>query len=184
MKKPPQSIMTDQDPWITEPISKEFPLTKHAFCIWHITAKFSGWFTAILSKQYSYSCMDFYKLYKLDSCEEFEHQWPQVIVKYDILMNKHVNALYQIKHFWVPCYLRGHFFGGMATTGRSESINAFIKRFVSSHINLIQFIKQVSYYLLLISLSVKFVLVIFSYFLIFVYHTKAFLIYFLFVILG
>ena len=128
--------------------------------------------------------MDFYKLYKLDSCEEFEHQWPQVIAKHDIFMNKHVNGLYQIKHFWVPCYLRGHFFCGMTTTRRSESINAFIKRFVSSHINLNQFIKQVSYYLLLISLSVKFVLVIFLYFVIFVCHTKAFLIYFLFVILG
>jgi hypothetical protein len=45
MNKPPQSILTDQDPWITEPISKEFPSTKHAFCIWHITAKFSSWFS-------------------------------------------------------------------------------------------------------------------------------------------
>ena len=71
--------------------------------------------------------MDFYKLYKLDSCEEFEQQWLQVIAKYDMCMNKHVIGLYQIKHFWVPCYLGGYFFGGMTTTGRSESINAFIK---------------------------------------------------------
>jgi hypothetical protein len=60
--------------------------------------------------------MDFYKLYELDSCEEFEHQWFQVIAKYDMLMNKHVNELYQIKQFWVPCYLRGYFFSGMSTT--------------------------------------------------------------------
>ncbi|XP_056693201.1 protein FAR1-RELATED SEQUENCE 11 [Spinacia oleracea] len=32
---------------------------------------------------------------------------------------------------------------GMITTGRSESINAFIKRFVSSHISLTEFVKQV-----------------------------------------
>ena len=70
--------------------------------------------------------------------------------KYDMLTNKHVIGLYQIKYIWVPCYLRGHFFGGMKTTGRSESINAFIKRFVSSHINLMQLIKQVSQYLPLI----------------------------------
>ena len=145
MKKKPKSMLTDQDPWITKAISKELSLTKHAFCIWHITAKFSGWFTSILRNQYSNWCMDFYKLYKLDSCEEFENQWPQVIAKYDMLVNKHVNGLYQIKHFWVPCYLREYFFGGMTTTGRSESINAFIKRFVSSHISLIQFVKQVSH---------------------------------------
>ena len=143
--------MTNQDLWITDAISKELPATKHAFCIWQITAKFSGWFTSILRTQYSNRCMDFYKLYKLESCEEFDDQWLQVMTKYDMLSNKHVIGLYQIKHFWVPCYLRGHCFGGMTTTGRSESINAFIKWFVSFHTNLIQLIKQVSHYLPLIS---------------------------------
>ncbi|KAL4644214.1 hypothetical protein ACB092_02G147900 [Castanea dentata] len=140
MKKQPTTILTDQNPWIMEAISKELPLTKHAFCIWHITTKFSGWFTSILRNQYSNWYIEFYKL---DSCEEFENQWTQVMEKYDMLTNNHVIGLYQIKHFWVPCYLRGHFFGGMTTTERSGSTNAFIKWFVSSHINLIQLIKQV-----------------------------------------
>ncbi|GAA0176266.1 hypothetical protein LIER_29287 [Lithospermum erythrorhizon] len=68
MKHPPKTILTDQDPWMTEAIAREMPSTKHAFCIWHITSKFSG---------------------------------------------------------------------------RSESINAFIKRFVSSHSTLVQLMKQV-----------------------------------------
>ena len=71
-----------------------------AFCIWHITTKFSGWFTAILCSQYSNWYTDFYKLYKLESCEEFEHQWSQVMAKYDMFTNKHVSGLYQIKHFF------------------------------------------------------------------------------------
>ena len=166
MRNQPKAILTDQDPWITEAKSKELPSTKHAFCIWHITAKFSGWFTAILCSQYSNWCTDFYKLYKLDSCEEFEHQWSQVMAKYDMLTNKRVSGLYQIKHFWVPCYLHGYFFWGMTKTGRSENINAFIKRFVSSHINLTQFIEQVSHYLSLLSFIVEFDL--FFYLLIFV----------------
>ena len=98
--------------------------------------------------------MDFYKLYKLESCEEFDNQWLQVMTKYDVLSNKHVIGLFQIKYFWVPCYLRGNFFGGMTSTRRLESINAFIKWFVSSHTNLIQLIKQVSHYLPLISFVV------------------------------
>ena len=110
--------------------------------------------------------MDFHKLYKFDSCEEFEHQWSQVMAKYDMLTNKHVSGLYQIKHFWVPCYLRDYFFGGMTITRRSESINAFIKRFVSSYINLTQFIEQVIHYLSLLSFIVEFDL--FFYLLIFV----------------
>ena len=135
-------------------ILKELPTTKHAFCIWHIIAKFSGWFTSIICNQYSNWCIEFYKLYKLDSCEEFEGQWTQVMEKYHMLTNKHVIDLYQIKHFWVLFDLRGNFFDGMKSTRRSESINAFIKRFFSSHINLIQLIKQVSQYLALISFVV------------------------------
>ena len=44
MKNQPKAILTDQDSWITEAISKELPTTKHVFCIWHIIAKFSSWF--------------------------------------------------------------------------------------------------------------------------------------------
>ena len=151
MKKQLKTILTNQNPWIMEAILKELPLTKHVFCIWHITAKFSGWFTSILHNQYSNWCVEFYKL---ASCEEFEGQWTQVMEKYDMLTNKHVIGLYQIKYFWVSCYLCGHFFGGVTTIRRTKSINAFIKWFVSSHINLIQLIKQASQYLSLISFVV------------------------------
>jgi len=82
-------------------------------------------------------------LYKLNSPEEFEHNWPLTIEKYNLQNNKHVQGLYQIRHFWAPAYLRDYFFGGMTTTGRSESINAFIKRFISSHTSLMDFSKQV-----------------------------------------
>ncbi|KAF7134987.1 hypothetical protein RHSIM_Rhsim08G0141700 [Rhododendron simsii] len=143
MKKPPKTIITDQDPWMTEAISEELASTKHSFCIWHITSKFSGWFTSILRNRYQDWCADFYKLYNLDAPEDFEREWPQVVAKYELQTNKHVIGLYEIKHFWVPAYLRDYFFGGMTTTGRLESINAFIKRFISSHTNLGQFVKQV-----------------------------------------
>ncbi|KAG4934800.1 hypothetical protein JHK85_049719 [Glycine max] len=143
MKKPPKTILTDQDPWMKEAISKDLPSTKHSFCIWHITFKFSSWFNAILRDKYSKWCSDFYELYKLETCEEFEHQWPKVVAKYNLQSNKHVKGLYEIRNYWALAYLRDHFFGGMTTTGRSESINAFIKRFINSHTSLSDFTKQV-----------------------------------------
>ncbi|KAL4575093.1 hypothetical protein LXL04_021934 [Taraxacum kok-saghyz] len=143
MKKAPKTILTDQDPWMKQALETEMPYTKHAFCIWHITTKFSSWFTSVLRSDYSSWCTEFYSLYKLDSVEEFEQQWPLVIAKYNLELNKHVTALYQIKTFWVPSYLRCFFFGGMTTTGRSESINAFVKKFISSRTRLLEFIKQV-----------------------------------------
>ena len=105
--------------------------------------EFSGWFTALLRSEYQTWCGEFYMLCKLNSPKEFEHNWPLTIEKYNLQNNKHVKGLYQIRHFWAPAYLRDYFFGGMTTTGRSESINAFIKRFISSLTSLMDFFKQV-----------------------------------------
>jgi len=142
--KPPTTIITDQDPWLTDAIAREMPFTKHIFCIWHITSKFSGWFCTILQSNYQDWCADFFKMYKLTSSEEFEHEWPLVVEKYNLVNNKHVRGLYDIRKFWAPVYLRDYFFGGMTTTSRLESINALIKKFVSSHTSLKDFAKQVS----------------------------------------
>ncbi|XP_065861583.1 protein FAR1-RELATED SEQUENCE 11-like isoform X2 [Euphorbia lathyris] len=142
MKKPPKTIITDQDPWMSEAISFEMPTTKHSFCIWHITSKFSCWFAALLRNDYQKWCGDFYELYKMTIPEEFEHNRCLIVEKYNLQNNKHVQGLYKVRHFWTPAYLRDFFFGGMITTGRSESINAFIKRFVSSHTCLTDFAKQ------------------------------------------
>lgn len=95
--------------------------------------QFSGRFTvnAILQITYQEWCVDFYKLYHLDSPEEFEHQWSHLIANYNMHTNKHVIGLNGIKHFWVPSYLHNQFFGGMTTIGSSENINEFIKRLLA-----------------------------------------------------
>ncbi|XP_071704218.1 protein FAR1-RELATED SEQUENCE 11-like [Rutidosis leptorrhynchoides] len=79
MKKPPKTIITDQDRWMSEAIAIEMPTTKHSYCIWHITEKFSSWFTGLLRTKYQSWCTDFYKLYRMNSIEEFEYHWPLII---------------------------------------------------------------------------------------------------------
>lgn len=145
MKKPSQTIITDQDPWMSEAIAIEMPTTKHSFCIWHITTKFSCWFTTLLQNEYQNWCRDFYTLYKMASIEEFEHNWLMIVKKYNMEKNKHVKGLYKIRMSWAPAYLRNYFFGGMTSTSRSESINGVIKRFVSSNSSLRDFVKQVTH---------------------------------------
>lgn len=54
-----------------------------------------------------------------------------------------MKGLYEIRNYWALTYLREYFFGGMTTTGRSESTNAFVKRFINSHTSLADFAKQV-----------------------------------------
>ncbi|KAJ8436708.1 hypothetical protein Cgig2_027229 [Carnegiea gigantea] len=72
IKKPPKTIITDQDPWMSDTIASEMPTAKHSYCIWHITSKFSGWFMALLRSKYQNWCDEFYMLCKLNSPEAIE----------------------------------------------------------------------------------------------------------------
>lgn len=117
MKKPSKTIITDQDPWMSKAIEIEMPITKHSFCIWHITSKFSSWFAALLRTEYQSWCADFYSLYRMTYVEEFEHNWSLVVGKYNLQNNDHIKGLYEIRKFWAPAYLRNYFFRGMTSTG-------------------------------------------------------------------
>ncbi|KAL2942872.1 Protein FAR1-RELATED SEQUENCE 11, partial [Bienertia sinuspersici] len=109
MKKSPKTIITDQVPWMSKAIAVEMPSTKHSFCIWHITSKFSSWFVSLLRDNYQAWCQDFYLLYKMTNPNEFEENWPLIVEKYDLQDNKHIQGLYKIRFLWAPAYLREHF---------------------------------------------------------------------------
>ncbi|KAL2923531.1 Protein FAR1-RELATED SEQUENCE 11 [Bienertia sinuspersici] len=101
-----------------EAIEIDLPTTKHSFCIWHITSKFSSWFAALLRTAYQYWCANFYEFYKTTIAKEFEHKWNVMVYK------------------------------RMIITGRSESINTFIKKLVSSDVSLTDFVKQLQNFLI------------------------------------
>ncbi|KAF8403886.1 hypothetical protein HHK36_011992 [Tetracentron sinense] len=142
-EKAPQTILTDQDLGLKEAIASEMPNTKHALCIWHIVSKFSGWFSTILGVRYNDWKTDFYRLYELESEDEFITGWFDMVNKYDLHTNRHIHNLYALREYWAKPYVKS-FFAGMTTTGRSESINSFIKRFVSAQTLLTDFIERVS----------------------------------------
>nr|XP_016499085.1 PREDICTED: protein FAR1-RELATED SEQUENCE 11-like [Nicotiana tabacum] len=138
--KHPQTILTDQDLGLIEAI--KLPLTKHAFCIWHITSKFSTWFSFVLGSRYLQFKYEFRRLYEIGSIEEFECQWKKLITKFDLESDRHIKLLYVNRASWALPYLKGYFFAGMTTTGRSESINAYLKRFLHARTSLKEFVEQ------------------------------------------
>lgn len=141
--KAPQTILTDQNMWLKEAIGIEMPSTKHAFCIWHIIAKFSHWFSVLLGSQYDKWKAEFHRLYNLDMVEEFEVGWREMVNSYGLHANKHIVSLYALRTFWALPFLRCYFFAGMTNTFQWESINAFIQRFLSAQSQLDHFVEQV-----------------------------------------
>ncbi|XP_059294829.1 protein FAR1-RELATED SEQUENCE 11-like [Lycium ferocissimum] len=113
--KHPQTILTDQDLGLTEAIANEYLQFKS----------------------------DFHKLYELGSVKEFEHQWDELIAKFDLESDRHIKLLYANHASWALPYSKGYFFAGMTTTSRSESINAYLKRFLHARTSLKEFVEQV-----------------------------------------
>uniref|UniRef100_A0A2N9EMT4 Protein FAR1-RELATED SEQUENCE n=1 Tax=Fagus sylvatica TaxID=28930 RepID=A0A2N9EMT4_FAGSY len=142
--KAPQTILTDHNMWLKEAIAIEMPETKHAFCIWHIIAKFSDWFSVLLGSRYDDWKADFHRLYNLEFVEDFEGGWREMVNKFGLHANKHIISLYALRSFWALSFLRQYFFAGMVDTCQSESINAFIQRFLSAQSQLDRFVEQVA----------------------------------------
>ncbi|KAI4296155.1 hypothetical protein L6164_036137 [Bauhinia variegata] len=142
--KAPQTILTDQNMCLKEALAMEMPATKHAFCIWMIVAKFPSWFNANLGERYNEWKAEFYRLYNLESVEDFEIGWRDMVNSFGLHANRHIANLYSSRSLWALPFLRSHFFAGMTTTGQSKSINAFIQRFLSAQTRLAHFVEQVA----------------------------------------
>ncbi|KAI4298920.1 hypothetical protein L6164_032429 [Bauhinia variegata] len=143
--KAPQTILTDQNMCLKEAIAMEMPAIKHAFCIWMIVAKFPSWFNANLGERYSVWKAEFYRLYNLESVEDFEQGWRDMVNSFGLHANRHIANLYNSRSLWALPFLRSHFFAGMTTIGQSMVINAFIQRFLSAQTRLAQFVEQVAF---------------------------------------
>lgn len=142
-RKAPQTILTDHNMGLKEAISIEMPETKHAFCIWHIVAKFSDWFSVLLGSCYDNWKAEFYRLYNLELVEDFEGGWREMVNKYGLHANKHIFSLYALRTAWALSFLRRYFFAGIMSASQSESINAFIQRVLSAQSQLDRFVEQV-----------------------------------------
>ncbi|XP_072959900.1 protein FAR1-RELATED SEQUENCE 11-like isoform X1 [Typha angustifolia] len=141
--KTPQSILTDQNMWLKEAISLEMPTTKHAFCIWHITARFSDWFSVLLGSQYDDWKADFHRLYHMEVVEDFEAEWRKTVNVYGLHANKHIASLYALRALWALPYLRSYFCAGLTSTTHSESISALIRKVLSAQSELDHFVERV-----------------------------------------
>ncbi|RYR40553.1 hypothetical protein Ahy_A09g046307 [Arachis hypogaea] len=75
-------------------------------------------------------------------CFETRENWNDFITKYGLVDNKWLSELYEGYHIWIPIYLDHHFWTGMRSTQKSESMYVFFNKFITRNISLIQFVKQ------------------------------------------
>ncbi|XP_021744017.1 protein FAR-RED IMPAIRED RESPONSE 1-like [Chenopodium quinoa] len=135
---PPKSILTDQAAAIRKAISLKMPTARLRWCIWHIMRKIPE----KLGKCDGY--MDFKSplkkvIYESFTKEEFESRWISLVNEHKLEANDWLSDLYEERHMWVPAFMKEHFWVGMKTTQRVESINSFFDGFVNRNTKLHEF---------------------------------------------
>lgn len=135
--KQPKTVLTDGDRAMRNAISKHFPKSVHRLCCWHLARNAQA---NINSKDFTNGfqrCM--LKHYTED---QFEQKWEELVANHHVQNHEWVKKVYSDKHMWAEAFLKGKFSGGMRSTQRSESMNAFLNHYVSVRLRLISFVKQ------------------------------------------
>ncbi|XP_057730319.1 protein FAR1-RELATED SEQUENCE 5-like [Arachis stenosperma] len=117
------------------------PTTVHRWCIWHIMkkipSKLNGYKAhADVEQQMSHV------VWNSHSKDSFDRNWNDFLVNFGLADNKWLSDLYEDRHIWVPIYLDHHFWAGMRSTQRSESMHSFFNKYITRNSSLIQFVKQ------------------------------------------
>ncbi|KAJ3691898.1 hypothetical protein LUZ61_000009 [Rhynchospora tenuis] len=136
--KAPSTIITDQSKSMTLAIEKCLPNTVHRFCLWHIMNKVPN------KLPHDETVIKEIKSAVYDSLtiDQFESSWQNVITKSSLQEHPWLSEIYEKRSTWILAYLKNHFWAGMSTTQRSESMNSFLDKFVNSKTTLSQFVKQ------------------------------------------
>ncbi|KAL8105476.1 hypothetical protein AgCh_029316 [Apium graveolens] len=139
---PPLTIITNQDQAMASAITVVLPNTTHLLCSWHISQKFPE------KLAHYYSAFPEFKtdfnncIYKsLTECV-FEARWASFVEKYHLQDHKWLKGLYELKHKWIPAYTRNKFSAFQNSTSRSEGMNSFFDKYVSSATGLKEFIEN------------------------------------------
>ncbi|XP_057760983.1 protein FAR-RED IMPAIRED RESPONSE 1-like [Arachis stenosperma] len=137
----PKGFLTDQCASIKRALEACMPTTVHRWCIWHIMkkipSKLNGYKAhADVEQQMSHV------VWNSHSKDSFDRNWNDFLVNFGLADNKWLSDLYEDRHIWVPIYLDHHFWAGMRSTQRSESMHSFFNKYITRNSSLIQFVKQ------------------------------------------
>ncbi|RYR53822.1 hypothetical protein Ahy_A06g029073 [Arachis hypogaea] len=77
-----------------------------------------------------------------NEADSFDRNWNDFLLNFGLADNKWLSDLYEDRHIWVPIYLDHHFWEGMRSTQRSESMHSFFNKYITRNSSLIQFVKQ------------------------------------------
>ncbi|KAI3456577.1 hypothetical protein Pfo_013240 [Paulownia fortunei] len=139
----PQTIITDIDPGLREAIRSELPNTKHVISLYSILPRTSSWFSLPLGPRFPEFKYEFEELCHLESTDEFEFRWNQMVSHFGINSDKHIALLFSLRVSWALPYTRGCFLARMDSTSYWKSVDVFLKGVIKTQTCLRGFLEQI-----------------------------------------
>ncbi|KAE8793556.1 Protein FAR1-RELATED SEQUENCE 5 [Hordeum vulgare] len=129
--KEPKFIITDKDKVMKSAIEQALPSTRHMFRLWHILKNMKENNGTVFAQHPGMSDELHLIIKNSLNADEFEGSWKRAISKYKAEGNMHLNALWELRTFWLPTYFKDCFYPFSSTTTRSESTNSLWENYVN-----------------------------------------------------
>nr|XP_010914936.1 protein FAR1-RELATED SEQUENCE 5 [Elaeis guineensis]XP_010914937.1 protein FAR1-RELATED SEQUENCE 5 [Elaeis guineensis]XP_019704364.1 protein FAR1-RELATED SEQUENCE 5 [Elaeis guineensis]XP_029118924.1 protein FAR1-RELATED SEQUENCE 5 [Elaeis guineensis] len=140
--RPPVSLVTDQNRAMTAAIAKVFPNTCHRFCKWLILSRSKQKLAHVYAAHPTLRGELEKCVIESETVQAFEMTWASIIDKYDLRKNTWLQALFNIRHRWIPLYLKDTFFAELSPTQKLETMNDFYKKYFNTKTSLKVFLTQ------------------------------------------
>ena len=138
----PLSFTTDQGDAMGAAVAKVFPNTRHRLCKWHILSRCKKKLSDVYSRYPTLHDDLKNCVIKCETAAAFEECWTLVVNKYNLRENAWLQSLYNIRHKWIPAYLKDSFFAELSITQRLESMNRFFRKHFDMKTSLQAFIDK------------------------------------------
>ncbi|XP_041991565.1 putative protein FAR1-RELATED SEQUENCE 10 isoform X2 [Salvia splendens] len=128
----PQTIITDIDPGLREAIRNEMPNTKHVISFHNILPRMSCWFSPPLGPRFSRFKYEFEELCHVETTDEFEFRWNQMVSNFELNSDKHIVLLFSLRMCWSLPYIRGCFLARMDSPSYWKSLDVILKEVIKT----------------------------------------------------
>uniref|UniRef100_A0A1D1YYZ1 Protein FAR1-RELATED SEQUENCE 5 n=1 Tax=Anthurium amnicola TaxID=1678845 RepID=A0A1D1YYZ1_9ARAE len=138
----PVSLITDRDKDVQAAVAHVFPETRHRLCKWHILKEGQDKLSNVYRSYPSFGG-EFQKcIIQTETIDEFESCWWTLVSRYSLGDNEWLQSLYNLRHQWVPVFLRNSFFAEASSANRCESRSTFFEGHISAQTPPHAFVQQ------------------------------------------
>ncbi|CAN6443987.1 unnamed protein product [Victoria cruziana] len=137
----PNAIISDYSESIQVAIREVFPAARHRLCLCHIMKKAPSYLEGLADNKAIKKALK-KAVYDSIRIDEFESAWRKFIEEFQLEHNQWLDSLYELRHQWVPVFVKDTFCAGMSIIQRGESVTTFFDGYVQQKTALKEFVEK------------------------------------------